>query len=106
MSIRSSLPALALGASLLLPVSAMAQAQFTKECALKDLSAITLIEEHGEAGDVSADRLASAWLTMLDARTACSEGRIGEALAQYQSIFELGPVAPLRQERFHDGARR
>ena len=82
-----------------MPISAVAQGQFAKDCSAKDVPVITLIEDHGEAGDVSADRLASAWLTMLDARTACSEGRVGEALALYQSVFELGPVASLRQER-------
>ena len=97
--IGSPLPALALGTCLAMPISAMAQGQFARECSTKDITVITLIEDHGEAGDVSADRLASAWLTMLDARTACSEGRVGEALALYQSVFELGPVASLRQER-------
>ena len=90
---RSLLADLALGACIALPVSAMAQGQFARECSAKDITVITLIEDHGEAGDVSADRLAGAWLTMLDARTACSEGRVGEALALYQSIVELGPVA-------------
>ena len=97
--IGSSLPALALGTCLAMPISAMAQGQFATVCSAKDVAVITLIEDHGEAGNVSADRLASAWLTMLDARTACSEGRVGEALALYQSVFELGPVASLRQER-------
>ena len=97
--IGSPLSALALGTCLAMPISAMAQGQFARECSTKDITVITLIEDHGEAGDVSADRLASAWLTMLDARTACSEGRVGEALALYQSVFELGPVASLRQER-------
>jgi hypothetical protein len=97
--IGSTLQALALGTCLAMPTSAMAQRQFARECSAKDITVITLIEDHGEAGDVSAERLASAWLTMLDARTACSEGRVGEALALYQSIFELGPVALLGQER-------
>jgi hypothetical protein len=95
---RSSLPALALGGCLALPVSAMAQTQFAQECALKEIPIISLIEEHGEAGDVSAERLHKATLNMLDARTACSEGRLAEALALYQSAFELGPVASLHQE--------
>ena len=90
--IRSSLPALAFGACLALPVSAMAQAQFARECSAKDIAVITLIEERGETGDVSGDRLAAAHLVMLDARTACSDGRVSEALVLYQSALELGPV--------------
>ena len=97
--IGSLLPALALGTCLAMPPGAMAQGQFARECSAKDITVLTLIEDHGEAGDVSADRLARAWLTMLDARTACSEGRVSEALALYQSVFELGPVASLREAR-------
>jgi len=93
MSIRSSLTALVLGACLAPPVGAMAQVQFARECSAEDLTVITLIDEHGEAGAVAADRLYAARLTVLDARTACSEGRVGEALALYKSVFELGPVA-------------
>ena len=66
-AVRSHVPALVLGASLMMPMSAIAQTQFPEECALKALPAMTLIEQHGVAGDVSADRLASAWLAMLDA---------------------------------------
>lgn len=96
------LPALALGASLAMTISAMAQGQagqFTRECALKDISAITVIEEHGAAEDLSADRLYNATLTMLRARLACYEGRVGEAIALYESILSLGPVASLRRQR-------
>jgi hypothetical protein len=104
--IRSSLPALVLGASLALPLSAKAQVQFARECSAKDITVITLIEEHGEAGNVSADRLASAWLTMLDARTACSEGRVSEALALYERVFELGPSHRTARSAIHNTAQR
>ena len=90
--LRSPVAALTLGACLVMPMSATAQTRFPKECALKELPIVTLIEEHGESGDVSADRLASAWAAMLDARAACAEGRVSEALAQYQGILDLGPV--------------
>jgi hypothetical protein len=39
-----------------------------------------------------------ATVTMLRPRLACYEGRIGEALALYESIFDLGPVASLRRQ--------
>ena len=98
---RRLLPALALIASLAMTVSAAAQGQweqFDPECAQKELTAITLIEEHGAAEDVPADRLGHAGLTLMRARSACYEGRVGEALALYESILDLGPVASLRRQ--------
>jgi hypothetical protein len=98
---RRLLPAAALCASLAMTISAMAQGQaeqFAKECALKETTVITLIEDHGAAGDLPADRLGNAGLTMLRARSACYEGRVGDALALYGSILDLGPVAALRRQ--------
>jgi hypothetical protein len=99
---RRGLPALALGACLAMTLSAMAQAQavrFARECAVKEVAAITAIEDHGTAEDLPADRLGEAGLAMLRARSACYEGRVGEALALYESILDLGPVASLREPR-------
>ena len=99
---RRVLPALALGASLAMTISAIAQgqaAQFARECALKEIAVITVIEDHGAAQDLPADRLGDAGLTMLRARSACYEGRVSEALALYESILDLGPVASLRGQR-------
>ena len=98
---RRLLPALALVASLAMTISAMAQGQagqFAQECALKEVTVITLIEDHGAAEDVPAERLGNAGLTWLRARSACYEGRVGEALALYDSILDLGPVASLRRQ--------
>src|SRR5882757_6372477 len=99
---RRVLPALALGASLAMTMSGMAQGQagqFARECALKETTVITLIEDHGAAEDLPADRLGDAGLTMLRARLTCYEGRVAEALALYESILDLGPVASLRRQR-------
>jgi len=99
---RRTLPALTLSASLAMPFSAMAQGgsvQFDRECALKEIAVITLIEDHGEAEDLPADRVADAGLRLLEARLACYDGRVREALALYDSIFDLGPVAWARRQR-------
>ena len=99
---RRVLPALAFVACLAMAISATAQGQagqFARECALKETMAITLIEDHGAAEDVPAARLSDAAMTMLRARAVCYEGREGEALALYQSILELGPVASLGRQR-------
>jgi hypothetical protein len=96
---RRALSAFALVACL---ATTMAQGQtspFARECALKETVVITLIEDHGMAEDLPADRLGEAALTMLRARSTCYEGRVGEALALYESIIELGPVASLRRQR-------
>ena len=93
------LPMLVLIASIGMTISAVAQEQtrqFPQACAVKDVAVVTLIEDHGAAGNMPADRLGKAGQTMLDARMVCREGRVGEALALYQSILDLGPVASLR----------
>ena len=98
---RRLLPALTLVASIAMTVGAVAQAQagqFARECALKEVAVITLIEDHGAAEDLPADRLGNAGLTMLRARSTCYEDRVGEALALYDSILDLGPVAALRRQ--------
>jgi hypothetical protein len=38
-------------------------------------------------------------MTMLRARLICYEGRVVEALALYESILDLGPVASLRRQQ-------
>jgi hypothetical protein len=66
-------------------------------CALKEVKVITLIEDHGDAGDLPSDSLGDAGLAMLRARLACYEGRVGEALALYDGILNLGPVVSFRK---------
>ncbi len=78
------------------PGNAMAQEQavrLARECAVKEVAAITAIEDHGEADDLPASRLGEAGQTMMDARSACYQGRVGEALALYDRVIALGPVA-------------
>jgi hypothetical protein len=89
------LPGLTLSASLATTISSLAQGpagQIARECAQRDIAVITLIEDHGAADDLPADRLYSAALTQLRARSACYAGRIEEALALYDSILDLGPA--------------
>lgn len=93
------LPTLALGASLAMTISATAQGQtgFARECAMREITVITLIEDHGEAEILPGERIYNAVLMQLRARSACHEGRIGEALALYDSILDLGPVASVKR---------
>jgi hypothetical protein len=55
-------------------------------CAERDLQAITLIEEHGEAQTVGANTLANAFTQVIQARGSCSAGRVSEALRAYDGI--------------------
>jgi hypothetical protein len=70
---------------------------FATVCALKETKVVTLIEDHGSAEDLPSDSLSDAALAMLRARSACYEGRVGEALALYDSILNLGPVVSVRK---------
>lgn len=70
---------------------------FARECALKEIRVITLIEDHGAAADLPADGLHNAALMQLRARSACYEGRIEEALSLYDSILDLGPIVSAKR---------
>jgi hypothetical protein len=83
----ASLCVLAVGAALAEPSHTLAT-----ECALRETKAITLIEDHGAAGDIPSDKLAAAGVTMFKARSICYEGHVEEALALYDSVLSLGPV--------------
>jgi hypothetical protein len=62
-------------------------------CPARDVEVIILIEDHGAANDVAPERLAKASLTQMEARTACSEGRVTEGIAIYDEITRsLGPM--------------
>jgi hypothetical protein len=63
-----------------------AEAALSPACAAADRRLLTLIEEHGEAGDVAAETLAKAFFTVLEARKACHQGQVEAALELYESI--------------------
>lgn len=96
-------PVLVLVATLAMTISATAEAparHLARECALKDIVVTTAIEHHGIVDDRPAHQLGKAGLTMLDARLACFDGRVGEALALYESILlDLGTAASARLQR-------
>jgi hypothetical protein len=63
--------------------------RFAPACAAMEIKVITVIEDHGAVGDMSADRLSAAAMTMLLSRSTCYEGRVGEALALYEGAFAV-----------------
>jgi hypothetical protein len=89
-------------AAMAAPSNAIAEGQtmlLARECAVKEVAAITAIEDHGDAGDLPANRLGEAGQTMLDARLACYAGHVSEALALYDRVLALGPVASTTGQR-------
>ncbi len=59
---------------------------FALACAAREVEVITLIEDHGDAGDVSAESLAEAGRTWVRARALCYKGQVDQALALYDGI--------------------
>jgi hypothetical protein len=63
-------------------------------CAERDLKLVGLLNEHGEAQDVSADDLRNAFIALVNARKVCFSGHIKEALAIYDGVgFSGGKTA-------------
>lgn len=68
-----------------------------RQCAMRDIEVVTLIEDHGEANDIAPEQLAKAALTQMDARVACSNGHMEDGMALYNDIFRaLGPMLSRR----------
>jgi hypothetical protein len=64
-----------------------------QRCATRDVQTLILIEDHGEAGDISPERVAKAALMQMEARLACTAGRHADGVALYDEIIRaLGPM--------------
>jgi len=68
------------------------------ECAQRDVQLVTQIEQIGEAQSVPGDIMFEAFMTVLRARAACSQGRVALGLALYDSVFKtsLAGQMPVR----------
>jgi len=62
-------------------------------CAAADLRLTTLIEAHGEAQDVAPEILAQAFFTVMEARKACHQQLVEEAIKLYESIPLRGAIS-------------
>ena len=58
-----------------------------KLCAARDLEVVVLIEDHGAANDIPAERLSNAALAQLDARAVCFKRGAPEGIALYDDII-------------------
>jgi hypothetical protein len=78
------------------PASTSLGSRTTAECAARDLKAIELIEQRGEAGDLPAARLVELSLMQLQARRDCIAGQETKALAIYDDILSAVRTAERR----------
>ena len=67
--------------------SVSAEDVFPAPCAARDLQLVTSIEQLGEARQVTGDQLKVAFFTVLDARKACSQARVADGLALYDTAL-------------------
>jgi hypothetical protein len=68
-------------------------------CADREITVITLIDDHAEIEDLPADQISNAFLALLHARAACYAGQTSEAVAQYDAILSgLGRLHIGRQQ--------
>jgi len=74
-------------------------------CVHRDLEIVILIEERGNAQSVPPQILRDATLAMPEARMACTQGHITEALALYDSIARTIASHDM-YERARTGSRR
>jgi hypothetical protein len=75
--------ALAAFASAAMPAAAQ---DHPVECAQRDVQLV--IEQIGEAQSVPGEIMFEAFVTVLRARAACSQGRVAAGLALYDSVFK------------------
>jgi hypothetical protein len=77
--------ALAAFASAAMPAAAQ---DHPVECAQRDVQLVTQLEQVGEAQTVPGEIMFEAFMTVLRARAACSQGRVAAGLALYDSVFK------------------
>jgi hypothetical protein len=64
-------------------------------CAERETLLQTIVEAHGQAPNAATAKLTETSSLMLQARTACDEGRVEEAVALYDRIIaEIGLTLP------------
>jgi hypothetical protein len=85
--------ALLLFASAVMPAAAQ---DYPVECAQRDVQVVTQIEQIGEAQTVAGEIMFEAFMIVMRARRACSQGRVAVGLALYDSVFKTSLVDQMR----------
>ena len=81
--------------------AAAGDGKFARVCSEREVTVITLIEDHGAAAFIEPyvgnETLSRAGLMLMEAREECYRGRVAEAVALYDKIATmLGPVSAQR----------
>ena len=84
--------ALLVSASFAIPAAAQS---YPVVCAQRDVQLVTQLEQIGEAQTVPGEILYEAFRVLTRARKACKQGRVGLALALYDSIFKTSLAGQL-----------
>jgi hypothetical protein len=82
-------------------ITGTAAGSFTRECALRDLHALMLIEARQSSNIVAAEKLSDALFAMMTARLVCHEGHVLDALAMYDEIINNMAPNPFLADRLH-----
>jgi hypothetical protein len=59
---------------------------FAPICAAREITVLTLIEDHALVDDLAPIKLSNAYIDMLNARALCYAGRTTDAVAAYDEI--------------------
>jgi hypothetical protein len=72
---------------------------FAPVCAAREVTVLTLIEDHALVDDLVPIKLSKAYIDMLNARALCYAGRTTDAVAAYDEIAgQLGRLHIGRRE--------
>jgi hypothetical protein len=75
------------------------QSSFAKICLDREVTLITLIDDHAMVEDVRPERLSAAFSGLLDARALCYAGKTDDAVSAYDAILrDLGHLHIGRRE--------
>jgi hypothetical protein len=83
-----------IGWQLFYPLNAAAEESrpiLARICADREITVLTLIEDHGDIEDLPAEEISEAFIALLEARAICYAGETTQAVGQYDAIsIKLG----------------
>ena len=59
---------------------------YLRLCAELDLAALSEIEMAANSGEISGEKIAAAFFSVMAARNACGEGRVDQAISIYDDV--------------------
>jgi hypothetical protein len=72
---------------------ASAEDVFPRICLDREVTVLTLIDDHAMVEDVASDALSGAFSALLEARALCYDGKTADGVSAYETIArQLGPL--------------